>query len=388
MKIKIFVIALTILFVPFSVTHALVTGNVSTDIIGNVNYIFSDGTSGYSYKDSANYTHYQFNNGLYGNCYTDITGATHYYFDQTQTNKYVSGVCHYPTGYTCTEESQYQTMYNNALQGLPSCSNQRTGETGSFSVPAESCTTEGREQLIMSGTYGPYLKTCREHIELYKSAKATYDKCLQDEEEKYKKYAQAKLDLLKQQTDIQRQKIELQNKILESTKKTCPTKSTLNKYGICICEVGLVMNKQNTGCFTCEQLNPESFTQIYGQLTACTTCNDGYYLDKVNKTCVKIINTKTDIPKIEIKNTEIKKPVENNTSIIKDAPKKQTKEIITNTTTTIDTPISENPKIDSKPTIEEPKKVGTFQKAGEKVDSATRGISGFFRKILIKIKFW
>jgi len=401
MKIKLFIITLSIVFVPFSVTRAIITGNVSTDIIGNVNYTFSDGTSGYSYKDNANYTHYQFNNGLYGSSYTDITGATHYYFNETSKNIYINGTCIYPTAGSCMYESQYQEMYDKAAQGLPSCS--QTGETGSFPVSAEYCTPEGKEKLIMSGSYGSWLKMCRESIDNYTKFQATYDSCVKAQNEKYEKMAQMKLDILKQQLDNERTRLEIENikkntEILKNEletkqQKTCPTKSTLNNYGICICEVGLVMNKQKTGCFTCEQLNPESFTEVYGQLTACTTCNDGYYLDKINKKCVLItenkIENKKDTP-TAIGNT----PQKVNVDVIKKAVIiDNTKiEIDNNQTTTTNVIIEQtinSSTTESKTIVNEPtKNTGVFQKIGQKTDSTLHGVSSFFKNIFGKLKFW
>ena len=150
--------------IPLS-SKAIISATVSPDIIGSVNYTFSDGTSGYSSKDAAGYTHYQFSNGLYGTAYTDLVGNTQYYFDGSQTNRYVLGVCNLPSNFTCTEESQYQELYNLAVSGAVSL-NPREGQTGSF--PSASPATT--EQSILSGAYGARLQLCRSHIELYKTA--------------------------------------------------------------------------------------------------------------------------------------------------------------------------------------------------------------------------
>ncbi len=379
MKTKIYIITFILLLIPFSVTHALITGNVSTDITGNINHTFSDGTSGYSYKDSAGYTHYQFNNGIYGNSYTDITGHTHYYFDELQKTKYVDGVCNYPTGFYCTEESQYQEMYQNKEKQLPI-----------------SMTPEQREQAIMSSD--PYIKICREHIELYKIAIASYDKCIQNENEKWQQQAKMELDLLKQQIDIERQKNELIKQTTEIKTQTCPIKAHTSKSGICVCDTGFVLDKNAENCVTCESLNPESFTKVYGEITGCVTCSDGYYLDKIKKTCIPIIEEKTEqknkvlapSPSITDKEKNI-----NTASVQKNGKKinEQKPEIKVNVTSiTTDTETQQltatgtmgQPKMT---TNEQPKKIGVFQKAGEKADSVMRGIFGFFKKISIKIKF-
>jgi hypothetical protein len=373
-------------------THAIISGTVSTDIIGNVNYTFSDGTSGYSSKDAAGYTHYQFSNGLYGTAYTDLVGNTQYYFDSSQTNKYVLGVCNLPSNLTCTEESQYQDMYNLAAGGVATV-NPREGQSGSF----PSATPVSTEQAIMSGAYGARLQLCRSHIELYKTALINYNQCVKDETAKYQQYAQAKLDILKQQTDIQRQKIGLQNQILESTKKTCPPKSTLIKNEFCLCDVGLVMNKQETGCFTCEQLNPESFTEVYGKLTACTTCNEGYYLDKVAKSCIlkdkttikDVSLSPTVVKKVQIKTLPIKK-INNNivSSTLINVPVDQISSSVPVISTSLERNVENFPKENKAENSTEAIKKGIFQKIGEKADSVSLNISSFFKKVVIKIKFW
>jgi len=284
------VIIFGFLLLPFSFALALTTGYIYTDSVGNTNYNFSDGTSGYSYKDSAGYTHYQFSDGLYGNIYTDITGATHYYFDSLQKNKYVGGACPFSFNYTCIEESQYQEMYNNAAQGLPSC-NQTSGESGSFSVSAESCTPEGKERLIMSGIYGPRLKMCREHIDLYKIAKVNYDKCIQDEDAKWEKYAQAKLDLLKRQADL----------LFQTTNTSCPAKSSANSSGNCVCDSGLVWNKQQTQCIECEKVYINTHYENINGKGGCY-CDNGYNYSSITATCDRTTSIFSD--KIEVNQNE------------------------------------------------------------------------------------
>jgi len=303
---------LIILFLPFYPTNALTTGNVYTDSIGNTHYQFSDGTSGYSYNDSAGYTHYQFSDGLYGSAYTDITGSTHYYFDITQKNKYVGGTCLFPANFICTEEAQYQETYNRAAQGLSSC-DQGGRESGSFSPSSESCTTEGREQQIMNGTYGPWLKMCQEHIDLYKTAKATYDKCIQNENEKWEKQAQAQLDLLKYQIDLQQKNADAINELLKQN--TCPTKSSPNSDGNCVCDSGLVWNKQQTQCISCEEKYPNSHYSNSG-----CYCDDGYTLNKSTATCDKItINSTAEVTENKNDNEN-----DNNENIIKKLETKNT----------------------------------------------------------------
>jgi hypothetical protein len=401
MRKLLFLASLAFVLTPIS-AFALITGNVSTDIIGNVNYTFSDGTSGYSYKDSAGYTHYQFSNGVYGNAYTDITGNTHYYFDDATRKIYINGTCIYPTAGTCMYESQYQEMYNNALQGLPSCS-QSSGEAGSFSVPAESCTPEGRESLIMSGTYGPWLKNCRESITLYTSSKASYDKCVQEQNAKYEQLAQMKLNLLKQQLDLERQRLELQKQQAQASTPTCPTKSHLNSQGDCVCDAGLVWDNNRNACVTCSVFMPNSSAQTYGEITACS-CNTGYHYDLTSKSCL----TQAEWLKTEQKPTtpfqavgvelEKQKIAEEQKTNIVPKPTAVTPKTVpvpvkntvvnqaatsTNTTTITNQNIKQEQKaVQTENQLNEtPKKVGIFQKI-------THGVSGFFKNVFNKIKFW
>lgn len=214
MKKLFYLLAISFALIPVS-AFALITGSASTDIIGNVNYTFSDGASGYSYKDNIGYTHYQFSGGLYGNAYTDLTGATHYYFDEVGKNTYVNGVCFFPSGYTCTEESQYQAIYNQAEAGLPKIDGSYMGEQlkGLSALVGGGdalFTPEGREAAIMNGVYGSSLRVCREHIGLYAKAKASYDQCVQSQNERYDQLAQMKLNILKQQLDNERQRLEIE----------------------------------------------------------------------------------------------------------------------------------------------------------------------------------
>jgi len=361
--------------IPASV-FALITGNASTDIIGNVNYTFSDGTSGYSYKDSIGYTRYQFSDGIYGSAYTDSVGATHYYFDEIGKNKYVNGSCVFPSGFTCTEQSQYDEMYKKAEAGLP-----RTDyvpEKGGFAVPQTLLTPEGREQAIMNGSYGPWLKTCKEHIPLYASAKASYDSCVQRQNEQYEKIAQMKLNILKQQLDNERQRLELEklktqiNQQQTVQQPTCPNKTHYSLSSkMCVCEKGLVWDKNSQDCVSCPA---NSVTEVYGDLTACSYCSEGYVRDSVSKKCVKKAEEVKPNENKAVKITPIKnvQPVKN------EEIKKHTATTINNATSSSQVENKNEIKEQTQNTVvEQPKKVGVFQ-----------GVSGFFRKIFIKIKFW
>lgn len=361
---------------------ALITGSASTDSIGNVNYTFSDGTSGYSYKDSIGYTRYQFSDGMYGSAYTDSVGATHYYFDEASKKIYMNGSCIYPTAGSCMYESQYQEMYDKAAQGLPSCSNQ-SGEFGSFSVPAEYCTPEGKEKLIMSGSYGSWLKMCRESIDSYVKFKASYDACVKEQNAKYEQIAQMKLNILKQQLDNERQRLELEklktqiNQQQTIQQPTCPTKTHYSLSSkMCVCEKGLVWDKNSQDCVSCPA---NAVTEVYGDLTVCSYCSEGYVRDSISKKCVK-----KEVPTIN--KVEEVKPLENKAvkiTPIKNVPSVKNEDI-KKPTTTIDNVTSSNQVENKKEVeqaqntvVEQPKKVGVFQ-----------GVSGFFRKIFIKIKFW
>jgi hypothetical protein len=280
-----------LLFFPLYFANALTTGNVYTDSIGNTHYQFSDGTSGYSYEDNVGTTHYQFSDGLYGNAYTDSIGSTHYYFDSLQKNKYVDGICVFPVGYTCTEESQYQEMYNGVKQGLGSCDD--SGRRNSyFSLPSQYCTPEGIEKRIMEGSNGPWLKMCREGIDLYKTSKVTYEKCIQGENEKWEKYAQAQLKLLKHQIDLE---------LSENNKSSCPNKSSVNANGGCQCDQGLVWNKQQTQCVECEKVYINTHYENINGKDGCY-CDNGYSYSAITAKCNK--NTSNFSNKIEEKQKE------------------------------------------------------------------------------------
>lgn len=397
MKKLFYLLVVGFALVPLS-AFALITGSASTDIIGNVNYTFSDGTSGYSYKDNIGYTRYQFSDGMYGSAYTDSVGATHYYFDDASKKIYMNGACIYPTAGSCMYESQYQEMYNKAAEGLPSCNNQ-SGEFGSFSVPAEYCTPEGEEKLIMSGSYGSWLKMCRESIDSYTKFKASYDSCVKEQSAKYEQIAQMKLNILKQQLDNERQRLELQKQQAQANAPTCPTKSHLNTQDECVCDAGLVWDNNRNACVTCSVFMPNSSAQTYGEITACS-CNTGYHYDLTSKTCLtqaewlkteqkpttpfQAVGVELEKQKIaeEQKANTVPKPTPIAPKVV---PVKNT--VVgpvftpTNTTTINQNVEQEQKAVQTENKVETPKKTGTFQ-------SVTHGVSSFFRKIFIKIKFW
>jgi hypothetical protein len=393
---KIFFFIAVILMIPHSQAKALITGSVSTNAAGQTSYTFSDGTTGYSYADSAGIRHYQFSNGLYGSVSTNAAGYTNYVFDEVGKKLFINGRCVFPNSGSCTEESQYQDMYNQAAQGLPTC-NQNTAP-GSFTTPAESCTPEGRERLIMSGTYGPWLKTCRQSIDYYVKALPAYEQCERDQNEEYQKMAEAKLNYLKQMLDAQITKTEA---IKPEPVKTCPAKSHMVYTGACVCEVGLVLDEKTNTCMTCEERNPNSFTEVYGKLTACSTCieSEGYYLDRVAKKCVlktvslkqvsatSTVKTKPKVKEVVQNKEIINSKLDNISSTIFDLNKPATtsesilKDTLENSSGTAKNVVDENKS-------ESVKKIGTFQKIGEKVDGASSKVSSFFKMIVIKIKFW
>jgi len=364
MKKIVFLIIISLVLVPVS-AFALITGNISTNEIGNVNYTFSDGTSGYSYKDVTGVTHYQFNNGVYGSAFTDITGNTSYYFDDVSRKIYVNGTCFYPQAGTCMYESQYEEMYAKAAEGLPSC-NAQPSEFGSFSVPQEYCTEEGRKNLILNGSYSSWLKMCRESIDLYNKAKVRYSECIEEQNKRYEEIAQIKLNALKVQLDNERQRLEI-IKIQEATKKlvTCPENSYLNVEGNCNCDNGYYYNASLKSCLIIKQ------TEEQGIVTTSQS-----FREKLEKTMAeeekKINDTKKIIESKPIK-IELNKNVSSSEELI----------IVSNTLNlevVKDQIVEEKKGIDNK----QKEKVNIFQKAGNLADD----ISGFFKKVFNKIKFW
>lgn len=381
MKKLFYLLVVGLALIPLSAL-ALITGSASADRIGNVNYVFSDGTSGYSYKDSIGYTRYQFSDGIYGSAYTDSVGATHYYFDEIGKNKYVNGSCVFPSGFTCTEQGQYDEMYKKAEAGLPKTD--YVPEKGGFAVPQTLLTPEGREQAIMSGSYGSWLKMCKEHIVLYASAKASYDSCVQKQNEQYEKIAQMKLNILKQQLDNERQRLELEklktqiNQQQTVQQPTCPNKTHYSLSSkMCVCEKGLVWDKNSQDCVSC---SVNTVTEVYGDLTVCSYCSEGYVRDLVSKKCIK--KEVPTINKVEVKPFENKAvkiiPVKNSQPVKSEDIKNLVTTSISNGTSSSQVDNKNEIKEQAENIIvEQSKKAGIFQ-----------GAPGFFRKIFIKIKFW
>lgn len=283
---KTIVLLLLFFIIPVSVS-ALTAGTSYTDSVGYTHYNFNDGTTGTSRMDDTGQVNFFLNDGTFGSASLDSVGTVHYYFDNrftTKQNTVVSGKCYINyNNFVCLEESQYQTTYNNALQGLPSC-NPTATEHGSFSVPAEYCTPEGREKLIMSGSYGSQLKMCRDSLNLYAKIKTLYDKCVQDETDKFLAYEKQKIDYLAAQA---RANQKLQNdlncikagaigydesllqckcvsgKYYDSASKKCisecPQNSTKTNQG-CMCNSGYSNSSNNNYCELIVAKDKESVT--------------------------------------------------------------------------------------------------------------------------------
>ena len=262
----------------------LVIGDVYTDDIGYTHYNFNDGTTGTSHTDITGTTYYNLDNGTFGSSYTDSIGHTQYFFDSNYYNaqeKNSVSRCNISyKSFTCLTEENYQNIYNNAVQGLPSCNNNVGRERGSFIVPAEQCTPEGREKLIMNGTYGSILKMCREHIEAYKVALSSYDECIQRENKKREEYVRAKLSLLKMRADAELDYL----KFVEDYKNkqiSCPddywvennkcmtcsdvngeysyAKKKTNGEYVCACKFGYGWNSEITECIPADMVCKEKY---------------------------------------------------------------------------------------------------------------------------------
>ena len=406
---KLFFLLLVFIFIPLSV-GALTTGSSYTDSIGYTHYNFSDGTSGTSMVDDTGRVNFRLNDGTYGSAYLDSVGTLHYYFDNNFTNKQntvVYGKCRMTYNFTCTNESQYQEMYNNALQGLPSCSSS-SGESGSFSVPTEYCTPEGREQLIMNGSYGPWLKMCRDSINLYNQMQASYDKCVQEETDKYLAYVKQKLDYLAQQA---KSEMELQKDLaclrlgalsfddsigqckcfsgkyfdttLNKCISECPENSTKVSGG-CLCNIGFVYhNKTGNKCVRCESVIANFH---YDSTVRNCACNSGYNYNVINDICDPVVNNvNTNNPEKNTTKQEVKKVIPPSSNISNIVPvKKEIGSVITpesneltGSSTKLDISNKDNQSNNENKTNNESKIVNIFRNFGS-------AIKGFFKKL----KFW
>jgi hypothetical protein len=255
------------------------------------------------------------------------------------------------------------------MQGLPSC-NQTSGGFGSFTVSAEYCTPEGKEKLIMSGSYGPWLKICRESIDLYTKSKALYDICVVEQNKRYEEIAQIKLNALKQQLDNERQRLEIE-KIEEASKKlTCPTNSYLDTNGNCVCNSGYYYDLSSKLCLIKKQIEEGRITTVSSQ---------SFYM-KLEKAMV-------EEEKKLIEDKAIKIDQNKNVSSTK---KTEVVDDINITSNTADLDILKDQIKEEKQNIsnEHSEKVNIFQKAGKKTDDMINGMAEFFKKMFIKIKFW
>ena len=181
-----------------------------------------------------------------------------------------------PKSTICNNESQYQEIYNEALQGTSKCVT--GGEAGGFMTSSFTCLSP--DQQIMNGAYAWQLKACRDEISSYNSQKALYDLCIADEDKKQD-------ELLAQEMYNLAEK----NKLIKDS--DCLIKFGLGAFyysplNSCQCESGYEMNITKDKCITHDQgckndYGLHAFTQKDSDGYRCY-CESGYSFDS-NKQC-------------------------------------------------------------------------------------------------------
>ncbi len=330
---KIFILLLGCLFIPLSVS-ALSIGSSYVDMTGTTHYNFSDGTTATSYKDLTGQTKFNLSDGSYGSAYTDLTGTIHYNFSDSNFNNkkftVVSGRCSINYGnFICLQESQYQEIYNSILSGMPSCNTSGSESGGAIylSGNAEYCnlTPQGKEQYILNSSSGQRLKLCRDSLNLYKQMQASYDKCVQEEDQKYIDSIKLRLNYLAGQvqqtqpsnTDTKLQKDEACKQLgalyFDSAKGQCGC--SLYKYfdkssnkcvsmcpedqypvnGVCKCNLGFVHHVNTPDkCIRCEDAVANA---TFNTVSKKCECKAGHEYNSATNVCEIIKNTSDNATK-------------------------------------------------------------------------------------------
>ena len=322
------------MFIFSQTANALITGTAHSDITGAVNFYFDNGLAGSAYNDIIGHTNYVFNDGTTGYSYTDLVGATHYnLFNNNIKNLYSdsSSRCNMPSYFLCRMEEDYQKIYEQAKQGLPT---QETINKSEFGYLFDNSSIE---EMILSGIYGSQLKICREHIDSYQKSKTIYEDCLKNEEEKYKKWVDLYFKAIEQKIKYDAELFDLQKEafcvssygtssLFNKTNKKCECKTGFlfdSKSSKCLaicpedssripegcqCNRGLIWNKDWTECITCEAKHPNSH---YDYNNGKCLCENSFFFNKVSGKCE--IKTETESKSTAIDENQILE-----TKIIKD----------------------------------------------------------------------
>lgn len=275
-------------------SNALTIGSSYVDSVGYTHYTFSDGTTATSYKDVTGQTKFNLSDGSYGSAYTDLTGTVHYNFSDSsfinKKNTVVYGRCSINySNFICLTENQYQEIYASILSGMPSCNTSGSESGGAIYLSGNteycSLTAEGKEQYILNSSTGQRLKLCRDSINLYKQMQANYDKCVQEEDQRYINSIQLKLDYLAQQTRSG-STAGSQN---QPSSLTCIVNSHATANG-CECDQGYFWHKSSIGLYYCKKCEDIVKNSHFDSSIANCVCNNGYNYNATNNTCDAIVN--------------------------------------------------------------------------------------------------
>lgn len=403
---QLIILFLAFLFVPISV-NALSVRSSYNSLSGTTDYTFDDGTTAYSYKESlTGNTKYYLSDGSYGSAYTDMTGTTHYNFSQSNFNDkkflVVSGRCFINYGnFICMQESQYQERYNQILAGYGKAivvNNDTTTLTPEQQQAVDELKKFG---VVVNGNISddPRLKACRDSINLFKQMQASYDKCVQEEDQRYIDSIKLKLSYLTGQTQqVQPTNTEtkLQKdaackqlgalyfdsakgqcgcslyKYFDTSLNKCVSMCPENQYpvnGVCKCNLGFVHHVNTPDkCIRCEDAVPNA---AFNTASKKCECKPGREYNSATNACELTKNTSDSATKKIDDNKKII-PV---TSDIGTVPAKSDdnsnlQENVTSTT--------EQKVLNTDNQVKNTNKVGNFFR------NVNNALMGFFKKF----KFW